>query len=294
MGSGSANGGGGGGEWTRPPHNASPQIVYKIGIYGWRKRCLYVFILLLMVAVIVNLALTIWILKVMDFSVHGMGKLRILKSGIRIEGDSEFLKALYAKQIKSRKDSGLYLESSRNITLNARDGSKNTVNTLAIGKQRVETNARHFEVREPGGQLLFYADKDEVFLGAKRLKVGGSAGAVFKGSVQTPQVWANVEDLKLESPTNKLDILGTKEVKLKSPSGGIVLESLMDFKITSRSGTINLDASDICLRDINISTPAFDGKRHPDVYQLCVCELTGRLFVAPPQGNCQATSDICS
>ena len=66
MGAGTANGGG---EWSRhgpAPPNAT--IIYKIGIYGWRKRCLYCFVLLLMITAIVNLALTIWILKVMDFS----------------------------------------------------------------------------------------------------------------------------------------------------------------------------------------------------------------------------------
>ena len=63
MGGGASNG-----EWGRaPPPNA--HIIYKIGIYGWRKRCLYVFLLLLMMMIIINLALTIWILKVMDFSV---------------------------------------------------------------------------------------------------------------------------------------------------------------------------------------------------------------------------------
>lgn len=44
------------------------QHVYKIGIYGWRKRCLYLFVLLLLIILVVNLALTIWILKVMWFS----------------------------------------------------------------------------------------------------------------------------------------------------------------------------------------------------------------------------------
>lgn len=43
--------------------------VYPVGIYGWRKRCLYFFVLLLLVIMIVNLALTIWILKVMNFTV---------------------------------------------------------------------------------------------------------------------------------------------------------------------------------------------------------------------------------
>ena len=31
----------------------------------------------------------------------GMGKLRILKDGVRIEGDAEFLRALYAKHIRA-------------------------------------------------------------------------------------------------------------------------------------------------------------------------------------------------
>lgn len=42
---------------------------YPVGIYGWRKRCLYFFVLLLLVTMIVNLAMTIWILKVMNFTV---------------------------------------------------------------------------------------------------------------------------------------------------------------------------------------------------------------------------------
>ena len=45
-----------------------PEHVYKIGIYGWRKRCLYLFVLLLVVILVVNFALTIWILRVMWFN----------------------------------------------------------------------------------------------------------------------------------------------------------------------------------------------------------------------------------
>lgn len=48
-----------------------PQV-YKVGIYGWRKRCLYFFVLLLMILIVVNLALTIWILKVMNFTIVSM------------------------------------------------------------------------------------------------------------------------------------------------------------------------------------------------------------------------------
>lgn len=43
--------------------------MYKVGIYGWRKRCLYFFVLLMMILILVNLGLTIWILKVMNFTI---------------------------------------------------------------------------------------------------------------------------------------------------------------------------------------------------------------------------------
>ncbi|KAK3555297.1 hypothetical protein QTP86_014982 [Hemibagrus guttatus] len=85
---------------TEKPH------VYKVGIYGWRKRCLYFFVLLLMILILVNLALTIWILKVMNFTIDGMGHLRITERGLKLEGDSEFLQPLYAKEIQSRSDAG--------------------------------------------------------------------------------------------------------------------------------------------------------------------------------------------
>lgn len=45
-----------------------PSPGFQVGIYGWRKRCLYFLILGLLVMVIINLALTLWVLKVMEFS----------------------------------------------------------------------------------------------------------------------------------------------------------------------------------------------------------------------------------
>uniref|UniRef100_A0A3Q2GJX2 Uncharacterized protein n=1 Tax=Cyprinodon variegatus TaxID=28743 RepID=A0A3Q2GJX2_CYPVA len=47
---------------------SSCEAVYPVGLYGWRKRCLYFFLLVLFVTMIVNLALTVWIIRVMNFS----------------------------------------------------------------------------------------------------------------------------------------------------------------------------------------------------------------------------------
>nr|XP_019808865.1 PREDICTED: zeta-sarcoglycan [Bos indicus] len=118
-------------------HNNLPRAenaqLYPVGIYGWRKRCLYFFVLLLLVTMIVNLAMTIWILKVMNFTVDGMGNLRVTKKGIRLEGISEFLLPLYVKEIHSRKDSPLVLQSDRNVTVNARNHMGQLTGQLTVG-----------------------------------------------------------------------------------------------------------------------------------------------------------------
>ena len=55
-------------DWVEDTAGESSTYNFKVGIYGWRKRCLYLLILGLLVMVIVNLALTLWVLKVMEFS----------------------------------------------------------------------------------------------------------------------------------------------------------------------------------------------------------------------------------
>ncbi|KAF5895546.1 delta-sarcoglycan isoform X1, partial [Clarias magur] len=150
---------------TEKPH------VYKVGIYGWRKRCLYFFVLLLMILILVNLALTIWILKVMNFTIDGMGHLRITDRGLKLEGDSEFLQPLYAKEIQSRSGSPLFLQSSKNVSVNILNGKNQLVSQLVAGSHGVHTRGRMLEVKSSTGKLLFSADDHEVVVGAERLRV---------------------------------------------------------------------------------------------------------------------------
>ncbi len=48
------------------PHRVQPSL--PIGLYGWRKRCLYFLVLLLSVILLANLGLTVWILVALDFN----------------------------------------------------------------------------------------------------------------------------------------------------------------------------------------------------------------------------------
>ena len=46
------------------------ESAYKpVGVYGWRKRCLYCLVMMLVAIIVTNLGLTIWILVVMDFNI---------------------------------------------------------------------------------------------------------------------------------------------------------------------------------------------------------------------------------
>ncbi|KAK9708668.1 Sarcoglycan complex subunit protein [Popillia japonica] len=111
---------------SREPHNIGVFDVrnnFKIGIYGWRKRCLYILVLTLLIMVIVNLALTLWVLKVMEFSSEGMGQLKIVSGGIRLEGKAFVLDSLIASSIRSKTGQPIIIESSRNITLTTRDAN---------------------------------------------------------------------------------------------------------------------------------------------------------------------------
>ncbi|XP_047612038.1 gamma-sarcoglycan isoform X2 [Phacochoerus africanus] len=147
------------------------QAVYKIGIYGWRKRCLYLFVLLLLILLLVNLALTIWILRVMWFSPAGMGHLQVKQEGLRLEGDSEFLFPLYAKEIRSRVDSPLLLQSPQNVTLSARTVEGEVTGRLTAGPQMVEIQSQHFHINSRDGRPLFTVDEREAVVGADKLRV---------------------------------------------------------------------------------------------------------------------------
>lgn len=78
-----------------------------IGLYGWRRKCLFILILGLLILIILNLILTLWILKVMEFSPDGMGQLKVIPGGIELSGQTIVLDLLRASTIKSKNNQPL-------------------------------------------------------------------------------------------------------------------------------------------------------------------------------------------
>uniref|UniRef100_A0A1A8HCZ4 Sarcoglycan, zeta n=1 Tax=Nothobranchius korthausae TaxID=1143690 RepID=A0A1A8HCZ4_9TELE len=288
----------------RGASECSGQVYPAVGIYGWRKRCLYFFILLLLVTMIVNLALTIWILKVMNFTPDGMGNMRVTKEGVRLEGVSEFLLPLYVKEIQSRRDSPLILQSDRNVTINARNDQGQLTGQLTVGSEMVEAQCQRFEVRSADGErVLFSADEEEISIGTEKLKVTGSEGVVFSHSVETSHVRAEpFQDLKLESPTRTLTLEAPRGVEISAGVGDFTASCRKDLILQSSDGEIFLEANTIKLGNIPLGSsvdplegaPAGTTYTKQTVYELCAC-ANGKLYLSPAEkgSTCQTTSNFC-
>nr|XP_023675340.1 delta-sarcoglycan-like [Paramormyrops kingsleyae] len=271
-----------------------PQVSYKVGIYGWRKRCLYCFVLLLMVLILVNLALTIWILKVMNFTMEGMGHLRITKTGLELNGDSEFLRPLYAKEIQSRPGSPLFLQSSKNVSISILDGKNKAVTQLVAGSSGIHACCKLLEVKSNTGKLLFSADAHEVVVGAEKLRVPGAEGAVFSNSVETPHVRSEpYKELRLESPTRSLYMEAPKGVQIMAEAGDIRATCRSEMRLESKDGEITLDARKIKFPRLPEGKASATGSRQT-VFEVCVCP-NGKLYLsqAGSGSTCHINSSVC-
>ncbi|XP_038647049.1 zeta-sarcoglycan isoform X2 [Scyliorhinus canicula] len=230
----------------------------------------------------------------------GMGNLKITNEGVRLEGKSEFLLPLYVKEVHSRKDSPLMLQSDRNVTVNARNNLGQITGQLTVGSSAVEAQCRRFEVKtQDSKKVLFSADENEIAIGVEKLRVTGSEGAVFEQSVETPHIRAgSSQELKLESPTRTLTMEAPKGVHLTAVEGDFKATCRRDLQLQSTDGEIFLNAKTIRLGNIpQISTSSFSASSsnlRQTVYEVCVCP-NGKLFLSPAAAGstCQSNSNIC-
>ncbi|XP_075999941.1 zeta-sarcoglycan-like isoform X2 [Genypterus blacodes] len=241
------------------------EAVYPVGLYGWRKRCLYFFLLLLMVTMIVNLALTVWIIKVMNFSM----------------------------------DSVLVLRSEKNVTMNARNSQGQLTGQLTVGPEAVEAQSQRLEVRSrDGDRLLFTADEEEIIMTTEKFIVTGSEGAMFGHSIETPLIQASAsDDLKLESPTRTLTMEAPRGVEVSAAKGTLKVSGRKDLQLQSTEGEILLDASTIQLGSLPVgvyTASTTQAAQDQNIYEVCVCP-SGKLYLSPAESSstCQAMSNIC-
>ncbi|XP_026220817.1 gamma-sarcoglycan [Anabas testudineus] len=257
-----------------------PDHVYKIGIYGWRKRCLYLFVLLLIVILVVNFALTIWILRVMWFNTEGMGFLQVHSDGVKLEeGESEFLFPVYAQEIHSREDSPLLVHSLENVSLSARNEDGDVTGRVSVGPKEAQGHARNLLINSHNDNMLFKADGSQAEIGPDKLRVTGPEGALFQHSVEVPVLRSELfKDLRLESPTRSLTMDAPKGVHIKALAGNIEAASNMDVILQSSVGLLVLDAETVRMPRLPLGEGGLPGNAQ-GLYEVCVCP-SGKLFLS--------------
>ncbi|KAG6464264.1 hypothetical protein O3G_MSEX014397, partial [Manduca sexta] len=274
---------------------------FKVGIYGWRKKCLYIFVMALMFMMIINLALTLWVLKVLDFNSEGMGQLRVVPGGLQLLGQALVLDSLFVSSIKSRRGQPISIESSRNFTVSTRDAHGLLQSRLFLGHDRLEVNVGRLEVRDSRGALILGATQDAVTVGADTLTVSSPAGITLHTAAQTSLVKAPPsKPLVLESSTRSLEMHAAQNIALESRAGDISATCLTTFRLKSVAGSIRLDAPSIYMPKLKSALPLppsaahSHDPHHQNIYQLCAC-ANGKLFLAPPHGACVAREEslIC-
>lgn len=142
-----------------------------------------------------------------------MGPLKIVSGGIELSGQALIMDHLRASSIRSRFGQPLNIDSFRNFTVRAHNNESpgGEMNQIFFGQDRFEVSARALNVTDPSGATLFYADRDEVVVGANALQLDGEGGITFSQSIQTPLISAEAgKSLKYVKITynytiNKLD-----------------------------------------------------------------------------------------
>lgn len=269
--------------------NMNDGDIYKVGIYGWRKRFLYIFILVLTIAIVLNLALTVWIMSVLDFSTDGIGALKIEDDGISVKGKAQFERPLHFSHLSTVEDETLIVDSFKGVQLQARNSTGAVATRFSLlpeGKAQVVCD--RFEIFDEENKLLFFADSNEIGLKLENLRILDDGGSVFEGAIQTSFVRPQPDTpLRLESPTRSVTIDAAQDIELMAAAGEISLNSLLDISLASKQGEIRLESSQIYMEKLQRS----DGRGSPQL-QLCTCH-NGRLFLAAPTADCRADNSIC-
>ncbi|XP_076037001.1 sarcoglycan delta [Oratosquilla oratoria] len=214
----------------------------RVATSGWRRRCLYILLIALLLLCFMNLALMLWILKGIQFNMSGMGQLQFLPGGVELDGWAHVRNKLsVAGLVHGRENTPLSFEADYNITL-SRPGA--TTPHLVINNDGVIVTSNVFRVVDPsdGETSYFEVDAQGSRVGSELFTVTGAEGVRFQGSMQTPQLYSrNTHEFRLESQTRGLFIHSAKTTRIEARGGDITATSGSNAKITSHKGRIRLE-----------------------------------------------------
>ncbi|XP_064105459.1 zeta-sarcoglycan-like [Macrobrachium nipponense] len=244
----------------------------RVATSGWRRRCLYILLLALLALSVVNLSITLWILKTVYFNVDGMGLLHVKIGGLEMQGVSDISQKMTVASIMSRKGEDIPINGYFNLTIHTSEEQDNLAETedgnfttsdqsldnlpayLHLNVDNIHAGTKKFVVRDHhSGKEIFRTDGKGTYVGAKRFTVTGNEGAKFIGSMQTPNLYSKgVHVMRLDSETRDIKFRCNEELRMEARHGDISSISTGDLTLRSKEGAIRFDSREIGMINLHV------------------------------------------
>jgi hypothetical protein len=272
-------------------------LAQPVGVYGWRKSCLYASVILLLALCIVNLGLLVWLASVLELDDDHAGPLYFTKDKLQVRGQAEFTESLALGRLTGADGAALRLESNSNIRLTA-TGANDLASELVVDQGETTLTTSVFRAAAASAasngtaagmvaEPYFEASEDRILLRANEVRVSSASGMAVEGAVQTSVLqndFASGRGLTLQSAGQSLSIEADDAATLTSTNGDVTLSSLLDLSL-SAGGDLILSANQR-LRILELPTPAADAGASE--FQLCLCAADSRVFRVASTSTCAA------
>ena len=226
---------------------------------------------------------------------NGLTSLSIINGGKNIDTSTNSASA--AARIKSTLNSE---SESNHVTLTGSVERSGLSGHSATLKSKFIVNASQFVVRDSNGKLNFLIDHSNQIITTNTICLSKSLPIGLNCSLQTPFIWPSNSslNLKIESMSRNLKILGPTSIQIDSSTGVTNLFSFGKMHIKTKngpnSGQIVLNSTSVKLVNLPSIFPSKRGSQYPQIMQLCMCPTSGKLYLAQPDSICTFDSDICT
>lgn len=173
-----------------------------------------------------------------------------------------------------------------------------------IKENGVIVNTSEFVIRDSSGKVNFLIDeKNKQMITSNTICLKKQSSIRLNCSLQTPFIWPSniTSDLKIESISRNVKFLAPTSIQISNSNlsnGKINLFSFGKMNLKSKkgpnSGQIVLNSTSVKLINLPSIFPSERGSQYPHIMQLCMCPISGKLYLAKPDSICTFDQEICT
>eukprot|EP00055_Hartaetosiga_balthica_P005452 m.16010 g.16010 ORF g.16010 m.16010 type:complete len:309 (+) comp4557_c0_seq1:138-1064(+) len=265
-------------------------LTTRIGIYGWKKFCLYIVVLFLIALSLLNIGLIVFLFRVVNLDLDSAGPMHFYKDRVLVRGRAEFQGGITASNISGFDNSTLLVESNQQIILRSLESPPSTQkSTVVLDGINVNVDTPNFQLTYDNTPF-FTASPEQTVIASNDIVVESPLGLRIDGSVLVPKIsnaYDRGEGLTVESIGQQLTMRGVEDVTMESTTNRVDIKAQQGINLQSTQGDIVLDASNLRLTDLPHNGGS--GPRH-----LCMCGGSKRIYTVVHTSTCsQAASSFC-